>query len=107
MPVALPVCSGESSSLEDVEQAELSAAAVFLLGLARLERFGQNRQELSPFRTQAVEGAGVDQRLHTARADILGGDALEEIVETEKPAALLPRLHDRLDSLESDSLDRD
>jgi hypothetical protein len=65
---------------EGVEEALLAALAVLLPRLAPLHRAGQDGQELAAPRAEAVERAGLDQRLGAALADLLGRDPLEEVI---------------------------
>ena len=98
--VAMAIRAGPDGRLEIVEKPALAAAAVVLLGLARLDCARQDRQELCPPGTQRIERPGADQGLGTTAAHFAGRDPLEEIVQALEGSRLLARLDDRLDGLE-------
>ena len=90
-------CHGHSSrtrrSLQIVEEPALAAAAVVLLGLARLDRARQDRQELCARRAPRQSNAPARiKRLGAAAADFAGRDPLEEVVQAleRAPSARAP-----------------
>ena len=106
VPLAGAIGTGWNGRLQIVEQPALAAAAVVLLGLPCLDGARQDRQKLRPPGPQAIEGPRPDQRFRAAATHITRRDPLEELVQTVERTSLLAGLHDRLDRLDPNPLDR-